>query len=54
MAPGPGVIFFNANDKELDVAFPASFDRLAFMKFTAYSYWWRFTFRVNRQRGAIV
>jgi hypothetical protein len=24
------------------------------MKFTAYSYWWRFTYRTNRQRGAIV
>jgi hypothetical protein len=28
--------------------------KLLFMKFTAYSYWWRFTYRSNRHRGAMV
>jgi hypothetical protein len=49
-----GAILANASDKELDVAFPAGFDRLTFMKSIAYAYWWRFTFRVNQERGAIV
>jgi hypothetical protein len=52
-ATARGAILANANNRELDVAFSAGFDRLAIMKFAAYSYWWRFTFRINRQRGAI-
>jgi hypothetical protein len=37
------------------LAFYAEPGKLPCMKFTAYSYWWRFTYRTyNRQRGAIV
>jgi hypothetical protein len=54
-ATGRGALFLaNANGRELDVAFPTGFDRLALMKSMAYAYGWRFTFRINRQRGAVV
>jgi hypothetical protein len=36
------------------VAFSAGPGTLASMKFTAYSYWWRFTYRTIRKRGAAV
>src|SRR5271165_1468354 len=38
--------------KEFWLAFLPRTDTLPPMKFTAYSYWWRFTYRNNRQRGA--
>jgi hypothetical protein len=44
----------NGGDKELKLAFSAGIDRLGGMKLMVYAYWWRFTYRSDRQRGAIV
>jgi len=40
--------------KQFGVAFSTGPAKLAPMNFTAYSYWWRFTCRTSRKRGAAV
>ena len=39
---------------ELNLAFYPGLSKLAAMNFAAYSYYWRFTYRTIRERGASV
>src|SRR5260370_17546468 len=51
----PGINDINDFINDFWLAFCSEPGKLPSMKFTAYSYWWRFTYRpYNRQRGAIV
>jgi len=44
----------NGVHNELQLAFSAELSKLTAMNFAAYSYYWRFTYRTIRERGASV
>jgi hypothetical protein len=44
----------NVGYKEFGVAFSPALSKLTTMDFVAYSYYWRFTYRTHRKRGAAV
>ena len=51
----PGVFFIrsaNTLNNQFHLVFLRNPGKLFFMRFTAYSYYWRFTYRTTQERGA--